>query len=104
MAKASLAKRVSGGVEYRGEKFPGFNKPKTAPAGSKNKMVVLAKKGDEIKKVGFGHRDYEDFRQHKDPERRKNYLQRSAGIKNKQGELTKDDPFSANFWARRKLW
>ena len=47
---------------------------------------------------------YEDFRQHKDKQRRKNYLTRSAGIRNKSGKLTKDDPFSPNYWARKELW
>ena len=45
----SGVKRVEGGVMYRGEKFPGFNKPKNAPAGDKHKKVVLAKKGDKVK-------------------------------------------------------
>ncbi len=50
-------KRVNGGIMYRGEKFPGFNKPKNAPAGSSKKKVVLAKKGDKVKKIGFGYKD-----------------------------------------------
>jgi hypothetical protein len=104
MAKATAAKRQGEKLVYLGEEFPGFNKPKKAPAGSKHKMVVLAKKGDEIKKVSFGHRDYEDYRQHGSEKRRENYLARSAGIRNKSGELTKDDKFSANYWARKKLW
>lgn len=91
-------------ILYRGEKFPGYNKPKKAPPGSKKKMVVLAKKGDKIKKIGFGYRGMEDFRQHKDPKRRKNYLARSGGIRNKSGALTKNDIFSANYWARKVLW
>jgi hypothetical protein len=66
--------------------------------------MVLAKKGDEVKLVRFGLRGMEDFTQHKDPERRKNYLARSAGIKNKSGQPTKDDVFSANHWARKVLW
>jgi hypothetical protein len=100
MANASKARRTSEGVEYLGETYPGFNKPKRAPAGSKHKFVVLAKKGDEVKVVRFGHRDYEDFRQHRDPERRENYLKRSAGIRDGSGKLTKNDKFSANYWAR----
>ena len=59
MAKASDVKRLpSGGIEYRGEKYPGFNKPKRNTSGSKHKEVVLAKKGDEIKVVRYGHKDY----------------------------------------------
>ncbi len=41
---------------------------------------------------------------HGDEKRRKNYLARSAGIKNKEGKLTKDDPMSSNFHARVALW
>ena len=41
---------------------------------------------------------------HNDKERRKKYLSRSSGIKNKKGELTKDNPMSANYHARKILW
>ncbi len=102
--KASSVKRVDGKLVYRGEEFDGFNKPKRDTSGAKKKQVVLAKKDDEVKLVRFGHKDYEDFTQHKDPDRRKNYLARSAGIRDKSGNLTKDDKFSANYWARKKLW
>ena len=105
MAKASSAKKLPNGkISYRGDEFDGFNKPKKAPAGSSKKMVVLAKKGDDIKKVQFGQRGYEDFTQHHDPKRRENYLRRSAGIKDKNGKATKDDKFSPNYWARKVLW
>lgn len=102
--KANNVKREGGKIVYRGHEFEGFNKPKDAPKGDKHKKVVLAKKGDEVKLVKFGLRGMEDFTQHKDPERRKNYLARSAGIKDKSGKPTKDDPFSANHWARKVLW
>jgi hypothetical protein len=102
--KASDVKREGGKLVYRGHEFEGFNKPKNAPDGAKEKKIVLAKKGDDVKLVRFGLRGMEDFTQHKDPERRKNYLARSGGIRNKSGELTKDDKFSANYWARKKLW
>ncbi len=104
MPKAQNTERVSNGVKYRGEVFPGFNKPKKNTGGGKAKMKVLARKGDAIKVVAFGHKDYQDFRQHKDAKRRANYLKRSAGIRGKGGKLTKDDKFSANYWARRVLW
>ena len=105
MAKSTAAKKLSNGkISYRGEEFDGFNKPKKAPAGSDKKMVVLAKKGDEIKVVRFGQRGYEDYTQHHDNKRRENYLSRSAGIKDKNGNPTKDDKFSPNYWARKILW
>mgnify|MGYP003115160627 FL=1 len=101
MAKASEAKRVSGGVVYRGKKFSGFNKPKRYTGKGKYKKEVLAKKGDEIKIVRYGHKDY---KHNYSKEARKNYLTRSAGIKNKSGKSTKNDKFSANYWARKDLW
>jgi|TARA_R110000782_G_scaffold123600_5_gene215085 hypothetical protein len=101
MATTKDTKRISGGVVYRGKKFPGFNKPKRNSGSSKHKMEVLAKKGNEIKVVKFGHKDYGH---NYSGEARDNYLKRSAGIKNKSGGLTKDDKFSANHWARKVLW
>jgi hypothetical protein len=102
MAKAKDAKRLpSGKIKYRGETYAGFNKPKRNTSGSQHKQVVLAKKGDEIKVVRFGHKGYGH---NYSTAARKSYMARSAGIKNKSGGLTKDDKFSANYWARKKLW
>lgn len=102
--KASAVKREGGKLIYRGYEFDGFNQPKDAPKGDPKKKMVLAKKGDEVKLVKFGQRGYEDFTQHKDEDRKANYLKRSAGIKDKNGNPTKDDPFSPNHWARKSLW
>ena len=41
---------------------------------------------------------------HNDPQRRKNFLTRSGGIKNKSGKLTKTEPMSPNYHSRRILW
>ena len=35
-------------VNYRGEKFSGYNKPKRTP-GKKKKFAVLAKVGDKVR-------------------------------------------------------
>jgi hypothetical protein len=99
-AAAAKAGAEAAGVEYRGHRFPGYNKPVRSSDPDK-KMMVLAKKGDEVRLIHFGQRGYK----HNYSEAAKeNYLSRSAGIRNKQGGLTKDDPFSANYWARRVLW
>ena len=103
LAAGTSLKEKSAEVEYRGRTFPGYNKPIRSDRKGKKKMV-LVKRGDKIKLVHFGQKGYEDFTQHKDKKRQKNYLTRSAGIRNKSGKLTKDDPFSPNYWARRKLW
>ena len=75
-------------------------------------MVTVQKDGKK-KLVHFGDAKMEHFKDktgiwskldHGDKERGKNFLTRSAGIKNKDGGLTKDDPFSPNFHSRKILW
>ena len=41
-------------IEYRGEKFSGYNKPKRTPNKNK-KFAVLAKQGETVKLVRFGY-------------------------------------------------
>ena len=40
-------------INYRGEKFSGYNKPKRTP-GKNKKFAVLAKKGNTVKLVRYG--------------------------------------------------
>ena len=61
-----------------------------------NKYMVTLKSG---KKVHFGSTKYADYLTHKDKDRRDKYLSRATKIKNKQGELTYNNPESANFWS-----
>jgi len=68
------------------------------------KMSVYVMKDGKRKKINFGDSNMQDFRQHGNEKRRKAYLARSAGIKNKEGKLTKNDRTSPNYWARRVLW
>lgn len=70
---------------------------------SKNKYWVYVKKDGKVKKIGFGHKDYQDFTQHKDKERQKSYLARAKGIKDKEGNLTWKNKNTSNYWAV-KLW
>lgn len=88
-------------VEYRGETFPGYNKPKKYSGSGRFKKRVLAKKGGKVKIINFGHKGY---KHNYSKEARDNYLKRSAGIKNKSGQSTASDKFSANYWSRKELW
>ncbi len=78
-------------------------KPKKSTNPKKKGMVYVMKDGKK-KLIHFGDSSMKDFTQHKDPQRRKNYLARSGGIKNKQGKLTKNDKNSANYWSRKINW
>jgi hypothetical protein len=64
--------------------------------------------------IYFGQNPFQHFKDktgllpielnHLDKERQRKYLNRSRGIRNKEGELTKDDPMSPNYHAIRILW
>ena len=66
-----------------------------------NKYVVTLQ---NAKKLHFGSSQYPDFLIHKNEERKENYLKRTKKIKNKQGELTYDNPESSDFWSVNLLW
>ena len=78
---------------------------------AKGKKLMVVVNG---KIIHFGASGMEHFKDktgllpknlnHGDKERRKNYLTRTAKIKDGKGKLTKDNPNSANFHARRVLW
>jgi len=54
--------------------------------------------------IHFGDTRYKDFTQHRDPIRRRSYLKRAKGIRNRAGRLTWQDPYSPNYWSVRILW
>lgn len=95
--------KIKGKYEYRKHLFT-LNKPIKSYAKGKKMMVLATKtiKGEKRAKLihfgalGYGHNYSEKAK--------KNYLARSANIRNKQGKLTKNDPWSANYWARKILW
>lgn len=93
MASTKSVKRTpSGRVEYRGESFSGYNKPKRTP-GKNKKFAVLAKKGDEVKLVRFG-----------DPNMtiKKNIPERRSNFRARHNCDTAKDKFSARYWSCKK--
>lgn len=92
-------KRVKDGVVYRGEKFPGINKPKRYTGKGDYKKRVLAKDGDEVRVVNYGHKDYSDYTKHKDKDRRANFRKRHGCDPVKNLKKT-----TAKYWACQDLW
>jgi hypothetical protein len=88
-----VTRTPSGRIKYRGETFPGFNKPKGTPKASK-KSAVLAKKGSEIKLVRFGDQNMSIKKDQ--PGRRKNFRARHSCD-------TAKDKFTARYWSC-KAW
>jgi len=77
--------------------------PYKGKANKKFSVYVKNDKGGK-KLIHFGDSNMQDFRQHKDEKRRKSYLARAKGIKNKKGELTWKDKNTANYWSVHFLW
>lgn len=68
------------------------------------KFSVYVMKDGKKRLIHFGDSTMQDFRQHKDKKRRKSYLARAKGIKNKKGELTWKLKDTANWWSTHYLW
>ena len=72
--------------------------------GKFKKSVYVKGKDGKPKLIHYGHKDYQDFTQHKDKKRRESYLKRARGIRDKQGNLTHKDKNTKNYWAIKDLW
>ena len=88
-------------IEYRGERFSGYNKPKRTPKHPTKSHAVLAKVGDIIKLIRFGQQGVtgagKNPKSDKDKARKKSFKARHA--KNiKKGKL------SAAYWADKVKW
>jgi len=89
-------------IEYRGEKFAGYNKPKRTPGHAKKSHAVLAKEGETVKLIRFGQQgvsgspkkagESEAYRK-----RRESFKARHAGNISK-GRM------SAAYWANKVKW
>jgi len=79
-----------------------MKKNKPIKSTRKNKKLMVLNNNNNI--VHFGYDKMEDFTQHKDKKRQKSYCSRSAGIRDKQGKLTKNNIDSPNYWSRKILW
>ena len=83
----------SGGIEYRGKKFAGFNKPRKSDRPEK-KGMVLAKEGDTIKLIHYGAKGYGH-----------NYSPTArASFKSRHAKNIKRGKLSAAYWADKVLW
>lgn len=99
---SSLIKRGNQ-YRYRGRLWT-LNKPVRSTAKEKKMMVLATKTVDGERRVKIVHFGALGYGHNYSKEAKKNYLTRSAGIRNKKGELTKNDKWSPNYWARKILW
>jgi hypothetical protein len=89
-------------IEYRGEKFDGYNKPKRTPNHPTKSHAVLAKEGEKIRLIRFGQQGVSGSPAQKgesaaDKARRASFKARHAANIAK-GKM------SAAYWADKEKW
>ena len=90
-------------VEYRGEKFKGYNKPKRTPKHPTKSHVVLAKEGKVIKLIRFGEQGASTAGKPKSGESDRMKKKR-ASFKARHGKNIKKGKLSAAYWADKVKW
>jgi hypothetical protein len=89
-------------IDYRGEKFAGYNKPKRTPKHKTKSHAVLAKEGLKIKLIRFGQQGVKGAGKNptsaKDKARKRSYYARH----NAQGKPK--SKLSAKYWSHKVKW
>ena len=84
------------------EKKPLYKPVHSLVAGKKGSVYVL--KDGKKRLIHFGQAGAPDKKKGASKAQIKSYRARSAGIRNKEGKLTKDDRNSSNYWSRKINW
>jgi hypothetical protein len=81
-------------IEYRGEKFSGYNKPKKTP-GAKKSHAVLAKTGSQVKLIRFGQQGVQGS---------PDGSARNKAFKARHAKNIAKGKMSAAYWADKVKW
>jgi hypothetical protein len=81
-------------IEYRGEKFAGYNKPKRTPSASKS-HAVLAKDGEKVKLIRFGQQGVKGS---------PDGSARNKAFKARHAKNIAKGKMSAAYWADKVKW
>lgn len=89
-------------IEYRGEKFTGYNKPKRTPKHPEKSHAVLAKEGDKVKLIRFGQQGVSGSPARKGESEADKA--RRASFKARHASNIKKGKMSAAYWADKVKW
>jgi len=89
-------------IEYRGEKFDGYNKPKRTPNHPTKSHAVLAKEGEKIRLIRFGQQGVSGS----PPQKGESAADkaRRASFKARHAENIAKGKMSAAYWADKEKW
>jgi len=90
-------------IEYRGEKFEGYNKPKRTPKHPSKSHAVLAKEGDTIKLIRFGEQGASTAGKPKAGESDRMKKKR-ASFKARHAKNIAKGKLSAAYWSNKEKW
>jgi len=90
-------------VDYRGEKFSGYNKPKKTPGHPKKSHAVLAKEGDKVRLIRFGEQGAKTAGAPKKGESEAMKKKR-ASFKARHAKNISKGKMSAAYWADKVKW
>jgi hypothetical protein len=88
-------------INYRGETFEGYNKPKRTPNHPTKSHAVLAKSGDEIKLIRFGQQGVSGAGSSPKTEKEK---ARQRSFKARHASNIAKGKMSAAYWADKVKW
>jgi len=88
-------------IEYRGERFSGYNKPKRTPNHPKKSHAVLAKEGDTIKLIRFGQQGVSGAGKNPKTDAQK---ARRKSFKARHAKNIARGKLSAAYWANKVKW
>jgi len=89
-------------IDYRGEKFAGYNKPKRTPSHPKKSHAVLAKEGSKVKLIRFGQQGVKGSP--KKAGESESYRKRRESFKARHAKDIKVGKMGAGFWANKVKW
>lgn len=89
-------------IEYRGEKFAGYNKPKRTPGHDKKSHAVLAKEGDKVKLIRFGQQGVTGSP--KKAGESDAYRKRRESFQARHASNIAKGKMSAAYWANKVKW
>ena len=89
-------------IDYRGEQFEGYNKPKRTPSNPKKSHAVLAKEGDTVKLIRFGQQGVSGSPSRKGESAADKA--RRASFKARHADNIAKGKMSAAWWSSRVKW
>ena len=89
-------------INYRGERFAGYNKPKRTPKHPTKSHAVLAKEGDTVRLIRFGQQGVSGSPPRKGES--KSDAARRRAFKARHAANIRKGKMSAAFWAERAKW